>query len=148
MNLVKIQHVIYLILILKGRQLQKLTQHQHLCANYIRNCFYLLGLTGVFLILVLMVMYIFASQTARRYMHNTFWMFHKLFIVLYVLMMIHGLLWLTQKPNFIAHFIAPCLLFIVDKTMSVTRRKMKLDVLQADILPSCKQMFIESLTFS
>lgn len=89
------------------------------------------------LVLVLMLMYIFASQTARQYMHNTFWMFHKLFVVLYTLLILHGLMWLTQKPNFYAHFIAPALLFTADRIMSISRRKMKLDIVHADILPSC-----------
>lgn len=90
------------------------------------------------LVLTLMIMYIFASQTARRYMHNTFWIVHKLYIVLYVLMSIHGLMWLTQKPNFISFFIGPCILFIIDKVISATRQKMKLKVIKADLLPSSK----------
>jgi len=98
----------------------------------------LVGITGVLLILTLIVMFIFASQTARRYMHNTFWIVHKLFIFLYMLMAIHGLLWLTQKPNFFYHFIGPCVLFVIDKVLSVTRRKMKLKIIQADLLPSSK----------
>lgn len=95
------------------------------------------GLTGVLLVLVLMLMYIFASQRARQYMHNTFWMFHKLFIVLYGLLILHGLMWLTQKPNFYAYFVGPAILFTADRIMSVSRRKIKLDIIHADILPSC-----------
>ena len=98
------------------------------------------GITGVLLVLVLMVMYIFASQTARRYMHTTFWIVHKLFIVLYGLMIIHGLMWLTQKPNFYCYFVGPITLFIADKILSVTRRKMKLNIVSADLLPSSKSI--------
>ncbi|XP_067931933.1 dual oxidase 1-like [Watersipora subatra] len=94
------------------------------------------GVTGVLLLLTLIVMYIFASQTARRYMHSTFWIVHKLFIFLYILMTVHGLLWLTQKPQFFTYFIGPCTLYIIDKVLSVTRRKMKLKIIEADILPS------------
>lgn len=93
-------------------------------------------MTGVLLVLTLMVMYIFASQTARRYMHSTFWIVHKLFIVLYMLMIIHGLMWLTQKPNFYYYFIGPITMFIADKSLSITRRKMKLNIISADLLPS------------
>lgn len=96
------------------------------------------GITGVLLVLTLMIMYIFASQTARRYMHNTFWIVHKLFIVLYILMSIHGLKWLTQKPNFISYFVGPVILFVIDKVLSATRRKMKLKVIKGDALPSSK----------
>jgi len=90
------------------------------------------------MILVLTVMFVFASQTARRYMHQTFWLSHKLFIGLYVMMGMHGLLWLTQKPNFWYHFCGPVLLYLCDKLISVTRRKIELKIVKAELLPSSK----------
>jgi len=51
-------------------------------------------------------------------------------------MIIHGLMWLTQKPNFYYYFIGPITMFIADKSLSITRRKMKLNIISADLLPS------------
>ena len=45
------------------------------------------GMTGVLLVFVLGIIYTFATQTARKYMFNAFWLTHKLFYVVYILIL-------------------------------------------------------------
>ena len=48
------------------------------------------GFTGVLLTIVVMIMYIFAQQYARKATFRGFWLTHHLYIVLYLLMAMHG----------------------------------------------------------
>jgi hypothetical protein len=43
------------------------------------------GMTGVLLLLVLAIMYVFASHHFRRHSFRGFWLTHHLYVVLYVL---------------------------------------------------------------
>lgn len=96
----------------------------------------LTGFTGILLVIVLTIMYVFATQTARRHIFSLFWLTHKLFIVLYVLTLIHGASVIVQKPLFFAYFVGPAALFMMDKLISLSRKKTELSVLRAQNLPS------------
>ena len=48
------------------------------------------GFTGVLATLVVFVMYVFAQQYARRATFRGFWLTHHLYIILYILMFMHG----------------------------------------------------------
>lgn len=99
-------------------------------------CFHLSGFTGVLLVLILCILYVFATQTARRYIFDWFWLTHKLFILLYVLTIIHGIGTVVQKPLFFAYFTGPAIWFTVDKVVSLSRKKTKICILKALNLPS------------
>uniref|UniRef100_A0A2C9KDP5 NAD(P)H oxidase (H2O2-forming) n=1 Tax=Biomphalaria glabrata TaxID=6526 RepID=A0A2C9KDP5_BIOGL len=94
------------------------------------------GFTGVLLVLILCVLYVFATQTARRHIFSLFWITHKLFILLYVLTIIHGASVVVQKPMFFAYLSGPAILFTIDKIISLSRKKTELCVLNAKNLPS------------
>ncbi|XP_076455954.1 dual oxidase 2-like [Babylonia areolata] len=94
------------------------------------------GFTGVLLVVVLVILYVFATQTARRYIFSLFWMTHKLFIVMYVLTLVHGASVLVQKPLFFAYFIGPAALYMLDKLVSLSRKKTQLSIIKAQNLPS------------
>lgn len=94
------------------------------------------GFTGVLLVLVLCIMYVFATQTARRHIFNLFWLTHKLFIVLYVLTIIHGASVVVQKPMFYAYFLGPAIWYMLDKLISLSRKKTELCIIKAQNLPS------------
>lgn len=94
------------------------------------------GVTSVLLLLVTATIYVFATPFARRYTFNAFWLTHKLCVVFYVLMFLHGCGRLVQDPIFYFFFIGPLALFVVDRLISVKRTHTKLSVIKAELLPS------------
>ncbi|KAK3106022.1 hypothetical protein FSP39_011167 [Pinctada imbricata] len=94
------------------------------------------GFTGVLLVLCVVVIYVYATQTARRLIFNGFWMTHKLIVVMYILTILHGASTIVQKPMFFVYFIGPAILFTVDKMISLSRKKTQLAVIKAEKLPS------------
>ncbi|XP_070541735.1 dual oxidase 2-like isoform X2 [Ptychodera flava] len=94
------------------------------------------GLTGVALLLIVVVMYIFATQYARRHVFTWFWNTHQLYVLLYILMVLHGSGRLVQFPIFHTYFIGPVVLFTFDKLISISRKKAEIAVMRAELLPS------------
>ncbi|XP_008581323.1 PREDICTED: dual oxidase 1 [Galeopterus variegatus] len=94
------------------------------------------GLTGVMLLLVLAIMYVFASHHFRRRSFRGFWLTHHLYILLYVLLIIHGSFALIQLPRFHIFFLVPALIYGGDKLVSLSRKKVEISVVKADLLPS------------
>ncbi|XP_071953230.1 dual oxidase 2-like [Antedon mediterranea] len=94
------------------------------------------GITGVLLCIILSIMYIFATQYARRRVFSLFWVTHSLYVVVYVLIIFHGTGALLQRPTFYRYFLFPASLFVVDKLISLSRRKVQIPVYEAKLLPS------------
>ncbi|KAJ8776917.1 hypothetical protein J1605_015094 [Eschrichtius robustus] len=94
------------------------------------------GLTGVMLFLVLAIMYIFASHHFRRRSFQGFWLTHHLYILLYVLLIIHGSFALIQLPRFHIFFLVPVLMYMGDKLVSLSQKKVEISVVKAELLPS------------
>ncbi|XP_069316658.1 dual oxidase 1 [Eulemur rufifrons] len=94
------------------------------------------GLTGVLLLLVLAIMYVFASHHFRRCSFRGFWLTHHLYILLYVLLIIHGSYALIQLPRFHIFFLVPALIYGGDKLVSLSRKKVEISVVKAELLPS------------
>uniref|UniRef100_A0A8C9STW7 NAD(P)H oxidase (H2O2-forming) n=1 Tax=Scleropages formosus TaxID=113540 RepID=A0A8C9STW7_SCLFO len=94
------------------------------------------GLTGVLLLVFLALMYVFASRYFRRISFQGFWLTHYFYIVIYVLTVIHGSFGLIQEPRFHIYLIPPAILFLVDKLISLSRKKVEIPVLKAELLPS------------
>ncbi|XP_003791842.1 dual oxidase 1 [Otolemur garnettii] len=94
------------------------------------------GLTGVVLLLVLAIMYVFASHHFRRRSFRGFWLTHHLYILLYVLLIIHGSFALIQLPRFHIFFLVPALIYGGDKLVSLSRKKVEISVVKAELLPS------------
>ncbi|XP_037358296.1 dual oxidase 2 [Talpa occidentalis] len=94
------------------------------------------GLTGVFLLLVLAIMYVFASQYFRHRSFRGFWLTHHLYILLYILTIIHGSLGMVQLPRFHIYFLVPALIYLGDKLVSLSRKKVEISVVEAELLPS------------
>lgn len=86
--------------------------------------------------IVLSLMYVFAVQFARRHVFNAFWKTHNLYPVMYILMILHGIGHLLQPPMFYYFFLGPCVLFTIDMLMSVSRKKIEISVVKAELLPS------------
>ncbi|XP_076863360.1 dual oxidase 1 isoform X2 [Brachyhypopomus gauderio] len=94
------------------------------------------GLTGIILLFILAFMYVFASQYFRRISFRGFWITHYLYVLIYALTMIHGSFALLQEPRFHIYLIPPALLFLLDKLISLSRKKVEIPVLKAELLPS------------
>uniref|UniRef100_A0A8C2L3L5 NAD(P)H oxidase (H2O2-forming) n=1 Tax=Cyprinus carpio TaxID=7962 RepID=A0A8C2L3L5_CYPCA len=102
-----------------------------------RLCFVSLsGLTGVLLLLIFAFMYVFASHYFRRISFRGFWITHHLYVLVYVLTVIHGSYALLQEPRFHIYLIPPGLLFLLDKLISLNRKKVEIPVVKAELLPS------------
>ncbi|CAN8187861.1 unnamed protein product [Coccothraustes coccothraustes] len=94
------------------------------------------GMTGVLLLVVLAVMYVFATRHFRRVSFQGFWITHHLYMLLYVLVIIHGSYALIQQPRFYIYFIIPALIYSADKLYSLSRKKVEISVVKAELLPS------------
>ncbi|KAG1939411.1 dual oxidase [Pimephales promelas] len=94
------------------------------------------GLTGVLLLLIFAFMYVFASHHFRRISFRGFWITHHLYVLVYILMVIHGSYALLQQPRFHIYLIPPGLLFLLDKLISLNRKKVEIPVVKAELLPS------------
>ncbi|KAI8507935.1 hypothetical protein Bbelb_141750 [Branchiostoma belcheri] len=98
------------------------------------------GMTGVLLVLVLAVMYVFATQYSRRYLFKAFWFTHNLYPIMYILTVVHGSGHLVQEPYFYYFLLGPLVLFTLDKLVSISRKKVEIPVLKAELLPSAVTM--------
>lgn len=111
-------------------------------------------------------MYVFASHYFRHISFRGFWITHYLYVVVYALVsdsshpdtdtapeknsnsvwmfafvslkqtVIHGSYALIQEPRFYIYLIPPGLLFLLDKLISLSRKKVEIPVLRAELLPS------------
>ncbi|KAA0724256.1 Dual oxidase 1 [Triplophysa tibetana] len=94
------------------------------------------GLTGILLLLIFAFIYVFASRYFRRISFRGFWVTHYLYVLVYVLVVIHGSYALLQEPRFHIYLIPPALLFLLDKLISLNRKKVEIPVVKAELLPS------------
>uniref|UniRef100_A0AAV2L6E6 NAD(P)H oxidase (H2O2-forming) n=1 Tax=Knipowitschia caucasica TaxID=637954 RepID=A0AAV2L6E6_KNICA len=94
------------------------------------------GVTGILLLIVFSIMYVFASHYFRRISFRGFWITHYLYVAVYILTVIHGSFALLQEPRFHIFLIPPALLFLLDKLISLNRKKVEIPVIRAELLPS------------
>ena len=86
--------------------------------------------------LVTIVIFVFATQYARRYTYRAFWITHHWYVIFYILTFLHGSGRLVQDPLFGNFFLGPGIVYAIDLIISVGRRTQELAVVRADILPS------------
>lgn len=96
----------------------------------------LTGLTGVLLFVVMIIIFVFAHPVIRKKAYNFFWMTHSLYVVLYILSILHGLGRLTASPAFWLFFIGPAIIYTLDKIISLRTKFMGLDIIETVLLPS------------
>ncbi|XP_076326783.1 dual oxidase-like isoform X2 [Tachypleus tridentatus] len=94
------------------------------------------GITGVILFAIVCIIFIFAHPKIRQKAYKYFWGTHSLYILLYILCIIHGLARLTGSPRFWMFFIGPAIVYILDKIVSLQTKYMELDIIETDLLPS------------
>ena len=94
------------------------------------------GFAAFVLTLITVIIFVFATQYARRYTFQAFWYTHHLYVIFYILSFLHGSGRLVQDPLFGNFFLGPGIVYAIDLLISVSRRKHEVAVVRADILPS------------
>ena len=96
------------------------------------------GLTGIILTIIVIVMYVFAVPYARRHLFKAFWFTHSWYILLYLFTIMHGSGRLVQPPLTQNYLLGPPVVYIFDKLISFSRKKIEITVKKAELLPSGK----------
>ena len=94
------------------------------------------GFAAFIATLITVIIFVFATQYARRYTFQAFWYTHHLYVIFYILTFLHGSGRLVQDPLFGNFFLGPGIVYAIDLLISVSRRKHEVAVVRADILPS------------
>ncbi|XP_041034593.1 dual oxidase 1-like isoform X1 [Carcharodon carcharias] len=94
------------------------------------------GMAGVLLLFAFSILHVFALHYFRRISFRAFWMSHHLYIAIYILIILHGSAALLQPQRFHVYLIIPALIFIGDKFVSYSRKKIEIAVVKAELLPS------------
>ena len=82
------------------------------------------------------LIFVFAHPIIRKKAYNFFWKVHSLYIILYVLAVIHGLGRLTASPRFWLFLVGPAIVYTLDKVISLRTKFMGLDIIETTLLPS------------
>ena len=94
------------------------------------------GFAGFMASLMTVIIFVFATQYARRYTYRAFWVTHHWYVIFYILTFLHGSGRLVQDPLFGNFFLGPGIVYALDLLVSVGRRTSEVAVVRADILPS------------
>ncbi|CAB4055922.1 DUOX [Lepeophtheirus salmonis] len=96
----------------------------------------LTGLTGISLFSLASLIFVFSLPMVRRQAYNFFWNVHKLYILFYILNLLHGLQRLTSAPRFWIFFVGPAIVYAFDKIISIRCSFIELDILETELLPN------------
>ena len=94
------------------------------------------GFSGFMASIITVIIFVFATQYARRYTYRAFWVTHHWYVIFYILTFLHGSGRLVQDPLFGNFFLGPGIVYAIDLLISVGRRTSEVAVVRADILPS------------
>ncbi|XP_076336211.1 dual oxidase 2-like isoform X3 [Tachypleus tridentatus] len=94
------------------------------------------GITGVLLILVLLPIYLFTTKYACYCHPDFFWSSRSLYVLVYILLNLHGLGRVFENPAFYCFFLLPCILFILNTLINITRKITEVFVIHAKPLSS------------
>lgn len=94
------------------------------------------GFTGILCVIVCAIIFTFALQYSRRKVFKLFWLTHNLWVVYFILMILHGSGRLVQPPFFYYFVLGPLIWYTLDKLVSIARNKAEITVTDAQLLPS------------
>ena len=94
------------------------------------------GLTGVMLVVVMSIIYVFAMPSVIHRAYHAFRLTHLLNVLLYALTIAHGLPKLLDKPRFWCLVLPSVLVFLLDKLIGQRRFYRRLQIFKARLLPS------------
>lgn len=72
----------------------------------------------------------------RQKIYSWFAFGHSMYPIFYILTLLHGSGRLIQEPNFHYFLLGPATLFAIDKVFTVTRKRIAIPLIKADLLPS------------
>ncbi|WKX98615.1 hypothetical protein Q1695_013921 [Nippostrongylus brasiliensis] len=94
------------------------------------------GLTGILLVAVMSIIYVFALPCFMKRAYHAFRLTHLLNVAFYALTVLHGLPKLLDSPKFWYYAIGPVIIFVIDRIMGMRQEYKKLKILNAELLPS------------
>uniref|UniRef100_A0AC35FZC6 NAD(P)H oxidase (H2O2-forming) n=1 Tax=Panagrolaimus sp. PS1159 TaxID=55785 RepID=A0AC35FZC6_9BILA len=94
------------------------------------------GITGILLVVVMSIIYVFAMPAILKRAYHAFRITHLLNILLYALTILHGLPKLLSAPTFWYYVTAPIIIFVLDRIIGMRQQYKQLQVTEAAILPS------------
>uniref|UniRef100_A0A1I8ARM6 NAD(P)H oxidase (H2O2-forming) n=1 Tax=Steinernema glaseri TaxID=37863 RepID=A0A1I8ARM6_9BILA len=94
------------------------------------------GITGILLVVVMSIIYVFATPAVMRRAYHAFRLTHLLNILFYALTILHGLPKLLDSPKFWYYVTGPIIVFVVDRIIGMRQEYKQLQILSAALLPS------------
>ncbi|VDM57623.1 unnamed protein product [Angiostrongylus costaricensis] len=94
------------------------------------------GLTGILLVAVMSIIYVFALPCFMKRAYHAFRLTHLLNVAFYALTVLHGLPKLLDSPKFGYYVVGPVIIFIIDRIMGMRQEYKKLKIINAELLPS------------
>jgi len=82
------------------------------------------------------LIFIFSMQYSRRHTFRAFWLIHLSYPIYFILMLLHGSGRMIQAAYTYYFVLGPFILFAIDQLISVSRCKVEIPVVNAEILPS------------
>lgn len=73
----------------------------------------------------MVIIFVFAHPTIRKKAYRFFWLTHSCYVILYALMLIHGLARITGPPRFWFYFICPGIVFLLDKVKTYSDEQLQ-----------------------
>ncbi|KAK6036055.1 ferric reductase like transmembrane component [Cooperia oncophora] len=94
------------------------------------------GLTGILLVAVMSIIYVFALPCFMKRAYHAFRLTHLLNVAFYALTVLHGLAETARFSGIWYYAIGPVVIFIIDRIMGMRQEYKKLKILNAELLPS------------
>ncbi|TKR77884.1 hypothetical protein L596_018782 [Steinernema carpocapsae] len=94
------------------------------------------GITGILLVVVMSVIYVFATPAVMRRAYHAFRLTHLLNILFYALTVLHGLPKLLDSPKFWYYVTGPIIIYVIDRIIGMRQEYKQLQILSAALLPS------------
>ncbi|KAK0181298.1 hypothetical protein PV327_003591 [Microctonus hyperodae] len=96
----------------------------------------LTGITSLILTIICGIIFMCSMPIVRQKIYSWFAFGHSMYPIFYVLTLLHGSGRLIQGPSFHYFLLGPATLFAIDKIFTVTRKRIAIPLIKADLLPS------------
>ncbi|KAL7071523.1 hypothetical protein ACQ4LE_009299 [Meloidogyne hapla] len=110
-------------------------------SNFLPSIYYwffqtLTGLTGILLVALMSIIYVFSAPAVMKRAYHAFRLTHLLNILLYAFTILHGLPKLLDSPKFWYIVLGPTIIFIIDRIIGMRKQYKQLRIVEAAVLPS------------
>ncbi|XP_012261755.2 dual oxidase-like isoform X2 [Athalia rosae] len=94
------------------------------------------GVTGIALTVLAATIFLFSHSLVRKKFYNLFRYAHSMYPIFFILMILHGTGRLIQQPFTHLFLSGPAILFTIDKIITMTRKTIEIQIVEAECLPS------------